>query len=131
MIGLWHLHAQTFLLVMASVTTIAFALPITFAPLAWARLMRWTIPAHTDLAIYFARCLGVFILIVEWLAFRAGLTGEAIVTTYQVLLAVFSLMVVLHVVGMLQRIQPWTENVEILMYSGLAVLDLLFWPSGA
>ncbi len=128
MIGLWAAHSQTFLLVMATVTTLGFALPITFAPLLWSRVMRWKIPADTDLVIYFARCLGVFILIVEWLAFRAGFTGIALEFTFQVLLAVFSLMVVLHIVGMVQRIQPWTENAEILMYSGLAVLALLFWP---
>jgi len=131
MIGLWSAHSQTFLLVMATVTTLGFALPITFAPLAWSRLMQWKIPADTDLVIYFARCLGAFILIVEALAFRAGFTGVAIVFTYQVLLAVFGLMVVLHIVGMVQRIQPWTENAEILMYSGLAVLALLFWPTVA
>lgn len=128
MIGLWAAHSQTFLLVMATVTTLGFALPITFAPLLWSRVMRWKIPADTDLVIYFARCLGVFILIVEWLAFRAGFTGIALEFTFQVLLAVFSLMVVLHIVGMVQRIQPWTENAEILMYSGLVVLALLFWP---
>lgn len=128
MIGLWSAHSQTFLLAMASVTTLAFALPITFAPLAWSRLMQWKVPADTDLVVYFARCLGVFILIVEALAFRAGLTGVAIEFTFQVLLAVFGLMVVLHAVGMVQRIQPWTENAEILMYSALAVLALLFWP---
>ena len=128
MIGLWSAHSQTFLLAMASVTTLAFALPITFAPLAWSRLMQWKVPADTDLVVYYARCLGVFILIVEALAFRAGLTGVAIEFTFQVLLAVFGLMVVLHAVGMVQRIQPWTENAEILMYSGLAVLALLFWP---
>lgn len=128
MIGLWSAHSQTFLLAMASVTTLAFALPITFAPLAWSRLMQWKVPADTDLVIYFARCLGVFILIVEALAFRAGLTGVAIEFTFQVLLAVFGLMVVLHAVGMVQRIQPWTENAEILMYGALAVLALLFWP---
>lgn len=128
MIGLWSAHSQTFLLAMATVTTLGFALPITFAPLTWSRVMQWKIPADTDLVIYFARCLGVFILIVEGLAFRAGFTGVAIEFTYQVLLAVFGLMVLLHIVGMVQRIQPWTENAEILMYSGLAVLALLFWP---
>lgn len=129
MIGLWSAHSQTFLLVMATITTFAFALPITFAPLLWSRLMQWKIPADTDLVIYFARCLGVFILIVEWLAFRAGFTGVAIGFTFQVLLAVFGLMVVLHAVGMVQRIQPWTENAEIVMYSVLAALTLLFWPA--
>lgn len=129
MIGLWSAHSQTFLLVTACITTLAFALPITFAPLTWSRLMQWRIPADTDLVVYFARCLGVFILILEGMMVRAGLTGTGLVFTFEVLFLVFALMVVLHAVGMVQRIQPWTENAEIVMYSGLAALALLFWPA--
>jgi hypothetical protein len=127
-IGLWSAHSQTFALWLCAVTTLAFALPITLAPLAWARLMRWTIPTHTDLAIYFARCLGCFILIVEALMLRAGLTGVALVTTYEVLVAVFALMTLVHIVGALQRVQPWTETAEIVLYGGLLLLTLLFYP---
>ena len=29
----------------------------------WARAMQWNIPDDTDLAVYFGRCLGAFILI--------------------------------------------------------------------
>ena len=37
--------------------------------------MRWRIPQDIDLAVYFGRCLGAFILIVEALMLRAALTG--------------------------------------------------------
>src|ERR1051326_3101395 len=76
MIGIWSAHAQAYLLVTMAITTITFALPIFLAPLRWARMLGWTIPAHTDLAVYFGRCLGAFVLIVEALMLRAALTGE-------------------------------------------------------
>ena len=130
MLGLWGAHAQTFLLILMAVTTLVFALPIFLMPLRWARRFGWRIPEHTDLAIYFGRCLGAFILIVEALMLRAGLTGEGLVFTYQVLLAVAALMVVVHVWGAALRIQPVSETLEIGMYAGMGVLGLLFYPVG-
>lgn len=130
MIGLWSAHAQTYLLVLALATTLVFALPIFLVPLTWARVMQWALPEHTDLAVYFGRCLGAFILIVEGLMLRAALTGEALVTTFEVLAAVAGFMVLVHVYGALRRIQPWTETVETGFYAGMLVLSLMFWPVG-
>lgn len=128
MIGIWRSHAQAFLLVLMLATSAAFALPIFLAPLAWARRFGWRIPDDTDLAVYFGRCLGAFILIVELLMLRAGLTGVGLVFTYQVLVAVAVLMTVVHIWGALQRIQPVSETLEIGMYAGLGLLALLFYP---
>lgn len=128
MIGIWGQYSQDFLLWLAISTSLVFALPIFFVPLRWARIMGWHIPQHTHLAIYFGRCLGAFILIVEALMFRAALTGQAIVVTFEVLAAVALLMVLVHVYGAIRRIQPLSETLEILMYSGMLVLTLLFWP---
>lgn len=130
MLGIWSAHSQDFLLWLCLGTTLVFALPIFLTPLLWARLMGWTIPQHTHLAIYFGRCLGAFILIVEALMLRAALTGEALLTTYQVLAAVAVLMVAVHVHGALRRIQPLSETLEIGFYAGMLVLVLLFWPVG-
>ncbi len=128
MIGLWSAYAQTYLLVLSIATTLVFALPIFLVPLLWARLMQWQLPEHTDLAVYFGRCLGAFILIVEALMLRAALTGEALATTFEVLAAVAGFMVVVHIYGALRRIQPWTETLETGFYAGMLVLTLLFWP---
>ena len=128
MIGIYHAHAQTFLLTLTIVTTLVFAGPIFFIPLTWARWFQWRIPEHTDLAVYFGRCLGAFILIVEALMLRAALTGEGIEFTFQVLAAVAGFMVIVHIWGAIKRIQPWTETAEIAMYSGLGILALLFYP---
>jgi hypothetical protein len=80
MIGLWNAHAQSYLLVLVAITTITFALPLFILPLAWARLFRWKVPSETDLALYFGRCLGAFVLIVEALMLRAGATGEGLLS---------------------------------------------------
>lgn len=128
MLGIWGAHAQTYLLLLMTVTTAVFALPIFLAPLTWARWFGWTIPQHTDLAVYFGRCLGSFILIVELLMLRAAVTGTGLVVTFQVLLAVSAFMIVVHVWGALLRIQPISETLEIGMYSVLALLTILFYP---
>ncbi len=128
MIGIWAPHAQAFLFVLTIVTSAAFALPIFLAPLAWARQFGWRIPEHTDLAVYFGRCLGAFILIVELLMLRAALTGIGLVFTFQVLFAVSVLMTIVHIWGALLRIQPISETLEIGMYSGLGLLALAFYP---
>jgi hypothetical protein len=128
MIGFWGAHARTYLLLLMTVTTAVFALPIFLAPLKWARWFGWTIPQHTDLAVYFGRCLGSFILIVELLMLQAAVTGTGLVITFQVLLAVSAFMIVVHVWGALLRIQPVSETLEIGMYSVLALLTILFYP---
>jgi len=128
MVGIWAAHAQAFLLVLMLVTSAVFALPIFLTPLTWARRFGWRIPEHTDLAVYFGRCLGAFILIVELLMLRAALTGTGLVLTFQVLIAVAVLMTVVHIWGALQRIQPISETLEIGLYAGLGALAALFYP---
>jgi len=128
MVGTWGSHAQAFLLVLLLVTSAAFALPIFLAPLAWARRLGWRVPEDTDLVIYFGRCLGAFIIVVELLMLRAALTGTGLVFTFQVLIAVAVLMTVVHIWGAVQRIQPVSETLEIGMYAGLGILAVLFYP---
>lgn len=128
MVGLWSAHAQSYLLVLMVVTTLVFGLPIFLIPLTWARVFGWRVPLDTDLAVYFGRCLGAFILIIEALMLRAGLTGEGLAFTFQVLAAVGVFMVVVHVWGAVQRIQPLTETLEIAMYAALLVLTVMFYP---
>lgn len=131
MVGLWSDHAAQYLLVLTVATTLVFALPIFMVPLAWARLMGWRIPTHTDLAVYFGRCLGAFILILETLMLRAALTGEAIHTTFELLAATAAMMIAVHVYGAIKRIQPLSETLEIAFYVLLLLLTLLFWPAPA
>lgn len=129
MLGLWSAHAQQYLLWLTLVTTLVFALPIFFIPLVWARLMGWVLPTHTHLTVYFGRCLGAFILILETMMLRAALSGEAIRAVFEMLLAVTVMMIIVHVYGAMRRIQPLSETLEIGFYGVLMVLTLLFWPA--
>jgi len=128
MLGLWSAWSEVYLLTLCGVTTLVFALPIFLVPLAWARRFGWRIPQDTDLAIYFGRCLGAFILIVEALMLRAGTRREERNATFQVLLGVAALMVLVHIWGAVLRIQPLSETLEIGMYSGMFLLSVLFYP---
>jgi hypothetical protein len=128
MIGLYAAHAQTFLWVLGVVTTLAFALPLFVAPLTWARLMLFSVPEDRNLNIYFGRCLGAFILVIEGIIF-CGASNPAITPlTFKVLFAVFTLMLLVHLWGWLRGIQPVTENLENIMWAVLLVLAALFYP---
>jgi hypothetical protein len=128
MIGIWGAHAQTFLLTVAIVTTLIAALPIFLVPIQWARPLGWRIPADTDLALYFGRCLGAFILILEAFWIHAAVTGANLQVAFAMATAAPALMVYVHVIGWAQKVQPLSETIEIFVYGALFVLTLLFWP---
>jgi hypothetical protein len=131
MIGIWSDHARRFLLVLAGLTTPVFAIPIALIPLRWARLMLWRPPEDRDLAVYFGRCLGAFILIVEFLMFRSALTGEGLRIAFECITLVWVFMIVVHVVGAVEGRQPITETLEIGLWALLLALTGLFWPISA
>lgn len=91
--------------------------------------MGWVLPTHTHLTVYFGRCLGAFILILETMMLRAALSGEAIRAVFEMLLAVTVMMIIVHVYGAMRRIQPLSETLEIGFYGVLMVLTLMFWPA--
>ncbi len=129
MLGHYAQYSKEYLTALMIGTTLFFALPIFVAPIGWARLMRWKIPTHEHLAIYFGRCLGAFILIVELLMLRAITTGTGFSYAFDVLYLVFTLMFVVHVYGAIRRIQPITETLEIGFWVVLFVLNTLFYPA--
>ena len=130
MIGVWSGHAQAFLLVATVLSALGLSLPIFLAPLAWARRFGWTIPDHTELAVYFGRSLGALAVTINLLTLRAALTGVALVTAFEVTLVVSVLMVVVHVYGALRRVQPVSETIEIGFWAAIALLALACWPVG-
>lgn len=85
-------------------------------------------PADTDLAIYFGRCLGVLAVALIVFVLRAGLTGDGLVQMFQIMIPVFVGMTLVHIVGAIQQIQPVTETIEIGFWAGLLLLGLLFYP---
>ncbi len=129
--GLWAEHAPAFLLVVAAATTLAFGVPMVFAPLAWGRMMGFRIATETDLAVYYGRCLGSMALVVNALAVRAALTGEAIVFVFEIGLAFSVLMVLVHAWGGIRGIQPRSETIETALWASFVALYVIFFPVGA
>jgi len=128
MIGTFSAHSSTFLQVLAVLVTLAFSIPIAVAPLTWARTFRWNVDAQSNLALYFGRCLGVVALVLSWAAWYAAGHAEVQPFYFQMFIGIAVLMTIVHVVGAVQKVQPWTETAEIPFWAGLAVLGLLFFP---
>jgi hypothetical protein len=129
MIGAWSGHASTFLILLAVISALFLSIPIFVAPLRWARLLGWPIPAQADLAVYFGRCLGGIAIVLNAITLRAGVTGESNVLVFQILLAVASILTVVHVWGAIRGVQPVSETIEIAMWAGLVLLTLACWPA--
>ncbi|MEI8030306.1 MAG: hypothetical protein WCH35_11060 [Comamonadaceae bacterium] len=128
MIGMYSSHSQLYLLVLASITSLVFALPLLLVPLTWARLMQWKIPGDTDLAVYFGRCLGAFVVGVDLMGFLGAFYSQRQQAIFEVLYFVSISMIAVHVYGAWHRIQPMTETIEIAFYALLLLLTLLFQP---
>jgi len=112
---------RTFLFVTGVGTLLAFGLPILLTPVRWARLFRWELPDDLRLVRYFARSLGST-------AVAIGVTG--VYLSFQqnpprefLLVAILStaLLTVIHLVGTIERSQPWTETVEIAFWFAVTV----------
>jgi hypothetical protein len=128
MTGMLAAHAEPFLRAVSLFTVVVFSIPILVAPLTWARVFRWNVDARSDLALYFGRCLGVFAVLMSWGAWYAADHPEFRPIYFNVLVAFCLGMVVVHLVGAIQKVQPWTETAEIPMWGGLALLGVLFMP---
>ena len=128
MVGIWSAHAETVVLWFGIVTLFVFSLPLFFTPLLWARMFLWRLPADTDLAVYFGRCLGAFALIMDYLLIRAGLGGEGLVPIYEIMILFSGLMVPVHIYGAWAKIQPITETLETGFWLATCLLLLACYP---
>ena len=126
MIGIWSEFSQQYLITWALFTSIVFTIPLFCVPITWARVLRWNIPADTDLAIYFGRCLGGVGLAICGLALHAGVTGQGIVEVFNLMFVAFGFLTIAHVWGAIRRIQPITETLEIVFWFGLVLLSHSF-----
>jgi hypothetical protein len=129
MIGVWSEFSQHYLIAWAILTAVVFTIPLFCVPITWARVLQWNIPADTDLAVYFGRCLGGLGLAVCALALHAGMTGEGVTTVFRLLSGVFILLTVAHIWGAIKRIQPLTETLEIVFWFGLVLINAAFYPA--
>jgi len=111
--------ASWFLWIVPTVFLLLFALPLTFAPIAWARLFRWREGRDDDLTLYFGPLLGCG---------RARVGGGRLSRRFRAARARRGAgdlrrgrrpARLVHVWGALTRRQPWTENLEIVLYLGV------------
>ncbi|WP_415904082.1 hypothetical protein ACMXYW_10955 [Neptuniibacter sp. QD48_55] len=128
MLGQYSEFALTYLWVLGSITTVTFALPLFFVPLTWAKLMMWRVPEDTDLAEYFGRCVGAFVLVVEFFILKGAYTEGGLQFTFDMLAVVFTLMLVVHIYGAIRRIQPITETLEIGLWAFLLFVTYICYP---
>lgn len=131
MIGAWSGGAAEFLVAVAIGTLLLLGLPLLLVPLAWARLLRWTLPQETHLAIYFGRCLGAVACVLAVFALLASRAPALQPFFFQLMLANFALMIGVHAYGAWRGIQPLSETLEILAWAALLLLGLLFYPAGS
>jgi len=129
MVGIWNEFSQYYLVAWAVLTSAVFTIPLFFAPIAWAKVLQWNIPADTDLAVYFGRCLGGVGLGICAAALHAGITGQGTIAVFNILFVVFVLVTVAHIWGAIMRIQPMTETLEIVFWFGLVLLNAAFYPT--
>ena len=126
MISPEHPFASAFLAVSCVFFLVVYALPLAFAPLAWARWFRWQLPeGRADLTVYFGRCTGVLALAIIALVARAVPDPRGHRYVFDLIAFACGLMTLLHAWGALRRTQPWTEDVEIGVYG--AVCAIAIW----
>lgn len=128
MIGIWSSHTKFFIYVNSIALILAFCIPILIAPMKWAKVLRWHIPDHEHLAIYFGRCLGGFAFILALFGLKAMNDPNVLPFYFDMGLAIYLAMIAIHAYGGIRKIQPMTETVEILFWIGQVVLTLCFYP---
>jgi hypothetical protein len=122
--------ARIFLVILVVVFAFVYALPILFVPKAWARAFRWDV-THADepLSLYFARCLGAVAIAILALIARAAIDPSAHREVFDLIIGVAALLTGVHVVGAIQKKQPWTETAEIALYASTAIAAVILRPS--
>jgi hypothetical protein len=123
MIDSQHAFASWFLWISAVGFSLAFALPLLFVPLTWARIFQWRVPDETHLTIYFGRCVGALAATIVLFAVRAAVHPDQHRYMFELIAVACGLMTGLHIWGAVRRMQPWTETVEIGLYAAMTGLS--------
>lgn len=128
MLGIWKSYADIFLIVAGVAMLAAFGLPLTLAPMGWARLFRWDVPQDRKLASFLGRTVGLFILIMSVFAFKAAQNPALRPFFFDLMLWLFGSMILLHAYGAIRKSQPITETLEIILWVVLGLVTLGFYP---
>lgn len=110
--------ASWYLAISTSFFVVVVALPLLFAPLTWARWFGWKIPeGNTDLTVYFGRCLGASALAMI-IAVAHGIPDpKSHHLLFDLVAIVTGLMILIHVWGAIHKTQPFSETVEIAVWT--------------
>jgi hypothetical protein len=120
---------------------LAYGLPLAFVPVRWARWFQWEVPENLDdpknkqhvplhqLAEYFGRCTGTLAITITLFAMRAASDPAAHPYVLEIIFIACLGMTLVHVYGALRKIQPWTENAEILLYGAMTALAAGAWTT--
>jgi len=128
MVGIWSSYSSHYLCVLGIGILGGFALPMLVVPITFGRVLRWQIPDHTHLAIYFGRCLGGIAAVIAAFGFKVAGSPSLQPFFFQLAIAIFCMLTAIHIYGGIRKIQPITETIEIIFWFGLIVLTICFYP---
>lgn len=120
-----HPYVSWYLWAFSALFAVCFAIPLLVMPLRWAKVFRWHAPAETALTVYFGRCLGAAAVAIVFAAVRTAPQPAAHPLVFEMIIVAGALLTIVHVVGALERSQPWTETAEIALYAAATLVTTL------
>jgi hypothetical protein len=123
-----NVRSSIFLLAASGVGLVAFALPLLLSPLRWAKALRWRVPADSDLSLYLGRSLGALAVTFTLGGIRAAFDPWRNRILFPMAAVAAGLLTLVHIVGAVQRRQPWTETAEILFWGAMTVGAVACYP---
>src|SRR5262245_20480837 len=109
--------ASIFMLVGASGLVILLGVPLLLFPVAWGRVLGWTIPEHTELVNYLGRSLGGVALSLAIMGYVAAHDPWQYRAIFDLIILIGIFLFGVHGYGWLKRNQPVSENVETFLYA--------------
>jgi hypothetical protein len=115
--------AHGFLLVSGVFFLVIFALPLLLATQSWAKAFRWPDAAEAaPLTLYLGRCLGAVAAALTLTSMRYAGSRASQPLLLELIAIAAVILTGVHLWGRLERAQPWTEDVEIIVYGGAAAV---------
>src|SRR5687768_14665030 len=115
-------RARLFLLVLGGVFLVVIGIPLFADPYWWGDRFGWDTGTHTDLTVYLGRCLGAVAIALSAMSLWASRAPAEHRILFDITAMAGVLLAIVHLRGLLDEAQPVVEDLEILLYSGLAAL---------
>lgn len=111
-----------------AVAAASFGLPIFLAPYRWARVFGWPAEPKTDVGLYFGRCLGGLAIMAALHGARAAKDPLAHRAFFVQSEALGWLVGAAHARGAIEKRQPLSETLELVLWLAWAVGGRLCAP---